>query len=365
MTQDAFGVGLGAVAVRFLFQVMSIDAEWSWGHEARGFHWIGRRLQQTIRASEPFESRGLTVVRLTATTAVADDVESTAELATVLDALNRFELGSRWIYDAAARQVLLHCGTLLYDETAEMRVRDLAGYGAMQVARAEALLDQGIASALGGRPADREHPALGARREMDGLLGVIDQVFVPGGAGPSRFQSVEEFAAAEESLRDTPFATLGGDETGIAAEVALGDDTSLIELFSEVRHPVLGSGLLTTLRFRIPPSSGDPADDEIRAALLVPVLNRMECRPDFEGQSYGAWHTNSKPGLSAEVAHSWFTPNVLFRPGRVRDTLWAALGRAIWLAQNVAPDRDALRATKWDLYFRLMERFDVPLGDMN
>lgn len=361
-SSPAFGSGLPGVALGTLLEKMMVDAPWCWGQSPSGFFWLGHRLTQTIEASEPFESRGLTVVRISATTVVADRVPPTDALPAHLDALNRMEIGSRWLHDADTGQLLLTCSTLVHTETLSLRMSDLAGNALMQIARAEALVSSGVAEALGGQSAFRIHPEHGPRSVPDEMLHILDGVYVPHGREPSRYRSASEFAEAGDSLEGSPFFSMGSSAEGIAAEVAVGDDTLLIQLFSDVAHPLVGSGLLTTIRCRMAERGGDPGEGADLALMMATALNRAETDLDGPGSGFGAWHTHTPDGAVAEVAHTAFVPNASFLPGRARDALWGAIDRALWLSRQLAPDRDPLRGTSWDALFRMQSDAELDTG---
>jgi hypothetical protein len=111
--------------------------------------------------------------------------------------------------------------------------------------------------------------------------------------------------------------------------VAFGeDDTSLIHLQTTPSHPVLGSGLLVTTRFRVPPHFDFTCADlasylnvlEARGDLLAPQLRRVVCRP-------------RPPPPQDVLAHSLFVPNQMYRPGVSFDLGAVAIRRATWAAE--------------------------------
>ncbi len=156
-----------------------------------------------------------------------------------------------------------------------------------------------------------------ALRETFGtdLLGEkSDQIGMPGCDEPSYWQP-EDFASAEEMLRDNGIYS-NASETGLTAEfpweagavsAIAGDQTSLLQLNSEVTHPTAGNGL--AFRLVLPVSA-----EETDLPVLADTLNELEIAGVDVPPAFGAWAY--LPPLNS-VAYTGFWLNCMYQPGTV------------------------------------------------
>jgi hypothetical protein len=147
------------------------------------------------------------------------------------------------------------------------------------------------------------------------LLGEKSKVIgMEGCDEPSRWQP-EDFARAEGMLRDNGVYCNAG-EAALTAEfpwepdavsAITGDQTSLLQLNSEVRHPTAGNGL--AFRLVLPVS---PKDVELFA--LADTLNELELTGVDVPPAFGAWAVVPQ---FRSVAYTGFWPNCMYVPGTV------------------------------------------------
>ena len=180
----------------------------------------------------------------------------------------------------------------------------------------------------GGQPAFE----LGHKRdEVDGILEVVDQIFVPAGASQSRWAGSDEFAIFAQSFGKTEGCVANGDPSGLTAEVPFGHDAALIQCWTDQAHPKLGNGLLVTMQLPF-------VDEEDQPTVAVEDLNFWEARAWTEVPQLGCWHTRkTKTGRGKVAAHSTFVPNALYRPGLVQNFVLWEMARARWVRQNFYP----------------------------
>jgi hypothetical protein len=101
-----------------------------------------------------------------------------------------------------------------------------------------------------------------------------------------------------------------GDDAGLTLETSFGDDTALIMLRTNEKHPQLGEGLLATLQI---PFFREPlviANECAGLNLLDAFWNDI---PQF-----GCWHPHALRGAQENVeglAFTTFIPNSLHQPG--------------------------------------------------
>lgn len=185
----------------------------------------------------------------------------------------------------------------------------------------------------GGQPAFEDGRK---REELDDILEVADQIFVPAGARPSRWNGSDEFATFAQLFGKSEDCFANGDQTGLTAEVPFGSGSALIQCSTNQAHPQLGNGLLVTLQ--LPHNATDQADGGVAA------LNFFEARAWTEVPNLGCWHLrNTGSDRGTVPAHSTFIPNALYRPGLIQNFVLWEMGRARWVRQTFFPElRDRL-----------------------
>lgn len=169
------------------------------------------------------------------------------------------------------------------------------------------------------------------RKELDDILNVAEQIFVPAGARPSKWSGSDEFVAFARDFGRSENCFANGDSTGLTAEVPFGNGSALIQLWTDQFHPNLGNGLLVTLL--LPHKAADESDGGVAA------LNYLEARAWTEFPNFGCWHqrdTGSDRGILP--AHSTFIPNALYRPDLIQNLALWEMARARWVRQTFYPD---------------------------
>jgi hypothetical protein len=180
----------------------------------------------------------------------------------------------------------------------------------------------------GGQPAFED----GRKREdLDDILEVADQIFAPAGAQQSRWNGSEEFAAFAQNFGRSEGCFANGDPKRLTAEVPFGNESALIQCWTDQAHPQLGNGLLVTLH--IPYILADQPDGGAAA------LNFFEARAWTEVPNLGFWHSRDTGSARGTVpAHSTFIPNALYRPGLIQNFVLWEVGRARWVRQTFFPE---------------------------
>jgi hypothetical protein len=248
-----------------------------------------------------------------------------ADVVKALGLFNRFTVGEALVWDAPARRILCHTGAIVHADTLPWRPGLIADYSILALGICEARADL-LASVLQGEVATACHPDQGLRTHPDEMLAVGEKVFRPAGQELSAFVE-DDFQQVHSTVFGTHFFSAGAAADGIAIEVPFGtDDTTLIQLTNNATHPAVGTGLLCTLKVRIPPDVESSADE------LASMLNIMECDGQLLSASFGAWCVDSA-GREEVLAHAWFTPNLLNRPMLATDIATISINRAGWVAQ--------------------------------
>ena len=305
---------------------LMIDKEWSvWGE--RSLTWVGHRLCQEFVATGPLHDAGYTLVRLSASVPVVREVTlDSAKVVEILGNLNQMGVGEALVWDASHRTILSCTGVTAHEASMDWRIGQLGAFAIISLTLAEGRAEM-LAELFQGAVAEWSHPTSGRRQVPDDMLNALEGVFVRAGTVPSHFARADEFHDIADIVRNGPFFSAGGSSGGIAIEVAVGeDDTSLIHMQAAPSHPVLGSGLLVTTQFRVPPHF------DFTCADLAGYLNVLEARGDLLAPSYGAWCVDPR-GPQDVLAHALFVPNQMYRPGVSRDLAAVAIRRAQWAAE--------------------------------
>jgi len=195
----------------------------------------------------------------------------------------------------------------------------------------------------GGQPA---YEGGNKSEQLDGIFDVREQIFVPEGLQPSRWQGSDEFADFVEKFGKSEGCIANADPKGLTAEVPFGNDSALIKCWTDQVHPQLGNGLLITLQL-----PQDVADQSNNGAA---TLNLFEARGWTEVPNLGCWHTRDTGTARGTVsAHSTFIPNALYRPGLIQNLILWETGRTRWVRHTFFPElRDALMSEIYEERFR-------------
>jgi hypothetical protein len=182
----------------------------------------------------------------------------------------------------------------------------------------------------GGCP-DTSRPAHLQGQELDGMLEVAAQVYVPIGQEPNRWDGHDEFSQFAETYarNDRCFGT--ADKSGLTLETPFGPDTALINLRTGEKHPQLGNGLLVTLQL---PRFAEAATIASECA----YLNFLEAVSWTGFPLLGCWHPHISREQSAGVAFTTFVPNALYQPNLATNLALWMLERAKWVRETLWQD---------------------------
>lgn len=311
----------------------------------RGIAWYPHRLMYELIASPMFEDLGTQLSRITSRVALVENVRQDLRKANwQLAMLNRFALGSALFLDSDTRTVWSLSSMLIHEETLAWRPSFYSGLAYIQVGQAERLA-QSLAEALDGDVAVREHPTSGLRRDMDDFLSDFDRL---ASAGPKAhaFASAQEIQELEQLCPQIGLATFGSSQEGIAAEMEFGGDTALFQLLVNQPHPTFGSGLLLLLQV--------PLNSDAEYALdCAATLNNYEATEGIKSHLQGAWTVNERNGGRLVVAYNGFRPDVMYRPGIIRDEFMALVMRARFLRERLIGSKGS-PVEPWGLILRRM-----------
>jgi len=197
------------------------------------------------------------------------------------------------------------------------------------------LLSAELATALEG-------DASAARDDEDDLMNVSEQVVIPAGLQPQRWDG-EELVSMSEQWGSAGLMA-NGDETGLTVEFPYSSSmstilrvsmdlgmsggtgsTSLYNQHLDNPHPRYGNGLFALLRM---PDVFDEEDGLAQAN----ELNAAELLETTGFPSWGSWCT-----LEGSLAHVAFFPNLIARPGLLTTVNFYALSRSQWVQEKLLP----------------------------
>ena len=331
MTND-----VGLRLVNSLYEQLQIDDEWAVRRE-RGFTWWSYRLAQHVEVSPPVWSGDRDVCAVRIWTEVVRDVDAGTDPAAALGRLNPYAVLSALVWNEADASITEWCTAVVHDENVDWLSKVLATAAVWQNSSAHSRAHP-LATLTGGTPAVSDHPSSGERPEMDGMLGVPDEVVKPQGAGPSRFAG-PKIAEVGEFLRQMNFVgdadnteltcevPFTGSTPSIALEPGQSPQTALVQMFTEVPHPDAGSGLLCLMRL---PYDADPQT----VAAHANWLNAQEAQSNSGSQLLGAWCLH--PQSETTLAFCCFVPNLLSELMAVENLVAYMAGHSRFAAECLA-----------------------------
>jgi hypothetical protein len=193
---------------------------------------------------------------------------------------------------------------------------------ALQVADAHAKCsdEEAIKKLFRSKPAFSNHPNQGPRRDIDDMLNVIDQMFVPKGKYISPFTAEGFQIAVQTYLPSSEARLLGEDVIAPVSERPGSSPVALILWTASTRHPQLGLGAL--LRISIPLQIKE--DDAVK---LGQQLNQVEYLLQTSCHGYGAWCSDHS---IQGITYVTFLPAAVHRSGLVDILTLNTAKRAKW-----------------------------------
>lgn len=199
----------------------------------------------------------------------------------------------------------------------------------MQPINAQIRSEATVALFPGSSPAVSRPDAL-ADAGLDGMLEFADQVYAPLGREPNRWVGTDEFASLAEGWNRSEFCHAVASEHGLSLETSFGNETALIELWTDQSSLQLGNGLLTTLQLPYVADSKAIAEE---CAGLNFVETLWTDIPQF-----GGWCPHTAGDGQERPSFAVFIPNALYGPGIASQAVYWMLQRARRLRQERWPD---------------------------
>ncbi|TGD72182.1 hypothetical protein E4634_16070 [Mangrovimicrobium sediminis] len=304
-----------------------------------GFDWWPGSHRLSVRVSEGIEIDGNTNFKVTLRTELLESVHSENDqlpsiLRVIMNGAPSYTVDHLDSDCRAAmgvgpgeRPIALVSTVYIREDNLAWTPRFIAGTGILQAYDAQRLA-VAMAEQLGVKPAvsGPNGPPLAT---VDESLFAIEHHFVPAGQEPSRWAGSGEFEEIAERLPEDQFF-VNADKTGLSLELAFGSDTALIELHTSQPHPVLGHGLLTTLKL--------PFEVDGEYSLEPCFYAQMEVMNDAPLPLLGSWTIWERGESRWVMAYSSFIPNIIHQPNlALNQALWM-IGRARWVKDKFFPE---------------------------
>jgi hypothetical protein len=344
---------VGPQLLAFIYEQMKIDPEWS-VREGRSLTWWGHRLAQRIWADTVLVENGDEIVRVHAETDVLRNVNTEARATQSLSILNRNASLSAYVWNPETKKISLRSSAYFHSQNFPWLRVFFLSVVSLQAAEAH-LQPDALAKFIGGEVDESAHPTNGNREQKDEMLDVIPVLYAPWGKNPSRF-TTEDFHAALK-LNPEPWLMANEGEKGLTAEFPFPGcmpPTALLTVDNEIRHPLLGSGLLILLRLPLT-LRGAKVDS------LASQLNLAELRNPTRTHFMGSWCVDSDRNVNLLqlgllllgeslpvgvleqrgkeiLSFCSFIPSVCYRPGLLDNIIYSIGFRARWANQYLASE---------------------------
>lgn len=200
----------------------------------------------------------------------------------------------------------------------------------LQPIDAERMADS-VADMLGGRADRSAPPGRSGDVALDDILSVAQALYVPQGQSDSRWQGSDEFEQIAQTYGRNDRCFGMGDSSGVTLESPIGQESALVWLKTDTRHPVLGTGLLATVQLPFTDEAPNTANECL-------WFNFFESTNWTDVPQMGSWHPRELRDNRFNAAQSVFVPNLLYQDQLATNLALWQLGRARWVKQQFWPD---------------------------
>lgn len=165
----------------------------------------------------------------------------------------------------------------------------------------------------------------------DEVLDVAGAIYVPAGREESRWIGTDEFmtTASRFGRQDMCFGM--GDATGLTLETPIGTSSALIRLRTDVPHPALGKGLLSSVQLPF-------WQDETKTVEDAMWYNFFQSVFWSDVPQLGSWHPRQVADGQYCAASGTFYPNALYMEWLATNAALWQLGLARWIKERFHTD---------------------------
>jgi len=171
----------------------------------------------------------------------------------------------------------------------------------------------------------------GASKPQDEILNVPLEIYVPAGRDASKWIDTGEFQEIAERFGKNDICFGNGDSSGLTLETPFGENSALIRLITDIAHPELGNGLLSTIQLPFWESSDEVGE-------VCAHLNFLNSLYWTNFPYLGSWFAKHMKDDVYCPAYSSFIPNALYAPNLAANmALWGIAG-AQFAKEKIWPD---------------------------
>ena len=323
----AWPPGPGGEVLRLVYTSMQIDPEWS-TRQADGFTWWAHQQAQRVWSTPAKQIGGFKLARVVAETEVATNAPESEKVRAALQELNRQASLGAFLRTADGR-VTLAGSMVVHGQNVDWAQRVFNLVTALQPS--EAARAARVLALAGASPARSEHPTTGARPEPDEMFDGVLQIVADGVRRMASERRTSPIAGDSplqqlEGMLNQAGAFANADEDALTAELPFGRQTSLLQVRTDVEHPIYGPGVLMLLSLPTAPSVELPG---YRTPLTLAEAFNLQARSDSLGETathaIGGWVEETDRGVTTRAT---FLPAVICQSGMVLNLALGAAGQA-------------------------------------
>ena len=344
MTIKAVGVNtlpkdLGIEAVQRIAKLWQVDGNrvvWT----EQGFDWWPGRFRVSVKSQKHHDEHEKTWRLIVRTDFLKEVPVKDYECRKTISMMSSFAPSYAWVFtppEVQEKYEMTADGTLAFQSTVFLR-EDTAGWlpeffarmSIFQPIQAEAQSET-TAKLLNGQINFSLPTADSSSDYTDEMLDVAGAIYVPAGREESRWKGAEEFeeVANQFGRQDRCFGM--GDSTGLTLETPIGTSSTLIRLRTDIPHPGLGNGLLSSVQLPF-------WQDETKTVEDAMWFNFFQSISWTEVPQLGSWHPREVASGQYSVASGTFYPNALYMKGIATNAALWKLGIAWWIKKQFHAD---------------------------
>lgn len=318
----------GTETVRYAFDAMQIDDEWSLRDE-RGFTWWPKDHRQRVWAERPFRDRGLRLSRVHARTDLLSGFESSEKNLTALATLNAFMTMSAPIrLKSDLTRLQLATSMYMHEEIMPWAKRLFSVAATVQAAEAHRIAAN-LAEVMAAQEDTSSHPHSGPRNEPDDMLNISDYMATTENGEP-RWRE-QDLDRAARFVRQVTTGEVTRDRKVLTIQVPIHQQSWMMKVSVADPNPHLGRGLLMVSTL---PLSSYLVTRAKRAA----ETNDLEAQSRTLHQCLGSWCVTAD-GFN----HVSFFPEMIYKPDLINNLILYKYNQANWAASRLIPRKGRSR----------------------
>lgn len=330
---------LGDEAVQRIARLWQVDGDrvkWT----EQGFDWWPGRFRVSVKSQKHHEEYERTWRLIVRTDFLKDVPVKDYECRKTILMMSSFAPSYAWVFtppEVQEKYEIPADGTVTFQSTVFLR-EDTSGwlpefFGRMSILQPiQAAVQAELTAEMVNGQINSSLPTENASPNYtDEILDVAGAIYVPAGREESRWKGTEEFEEIADRFgrQDTCFGM--GDPTGLTLETPIGTSSALIRLRTDMPHPALGNGLLSSVQLPF-------WQDETKTVEDSMWFNFFQSNFWTDVPQLGSWHARQVAGGQYCAANGTFYPNVLYMKGMATNAALWQLGLARWIKKQFHAD---------------------------